>query len=146
MAGELRCGACSAALPEGSRFCLKCGRPMGAAADTTTPDTSRSPSLASSDTVLADSEGALPPTRLPSGTKLSVYRIESVIGEGGMGVVYRAYDEARDRVVAVKCLHQNLAGNADIRRRFVREARVLRSWRHANVVTVHDLVERHRLR
>src|SRR5262249_14963059 len=45
-------------------------------------------------------------------------------------------------VVAVKCLHQNLAGNADIRRRFVREARVLRSWGHPNVVAIYDLVER----
>ncbi|EYF08544.1 serine/threonine protein kinase [Chondromyces apiculatus DSM 436] len=83
----------------------------------------------------------LPPVHLLAGTELGVYRIESVLGEGGMGVVYRAHDRARDRTVAVKCLHANLAGNAEIRRRFSREARVLRSWAHEHVVGVYDFVE-----
>jgi serine/threonine-protein kinase len=79
--------------------------------------------------------------RFPEGTTLSVYRIESVIGEGGMGVVYRARDMALGRDVAVKCLHTNLAGDPEIRRRFVREARVLRTWRHPGAVAIHDFVE-----
>jgi len=83
----------------------------------------------------------LPPVHLLPGTELGVYRIENVLGEGGMGVVYRARDRARDRVVAVKCLHANLAGNPEIRRRFAREARVLRSWSHEHVVAVYDFVE-----
>jgi serine/threonine protein kinase len=83
----------------------------------------------------------LPPTRLVPGTMLSVYRIDTVLGEGGMGVVYRAHDTARDRVVAIKCLHTNLAGDPQIRRRFAREARVLAALGHPNVVAVYDFVE-----
>ncbi len=79
--------------------------------------------------------------RIAPGTRVSVYRIDRVIGEGGMGVVYRAYDEALDRVVALKCLHTNLAGDRDIRTRFAREARILRSYSHPNVVSVYDFVE-----
>jgi formylglycine-generating enzyme required for sulfatase activity/predicted Ser/Thr protein kinase len=87
------------------------------------------------------SQAPLPPMRLSPGTMLSVYRIETVLGEGGMGVVYRAHDEARDRTVAIKCLHTNLSGDPQIRRRFAREARVLASLGHPNVVSVYDYVE-----
>jgi serine/threonine-protein kinase len=83
----------------------------------------------------------LPPMRLLPGTRLSVYRIEDVVGEGGMGVVYRAHDEARGRTVALKCLHTNLAGDVEIRRRFAREARVLGASHHPGVVKVFDYVE-----
>jgi serine/threonine-protein kinase len=79
--------------------------------------------------------------RLSPGTRISVYRIESVVGEGGMGVVYRAWDEAVGRAVAIKCLHTNLAGDPEIRRRFAREARVLRAYRHHNVIRIFDFVE-----
>ena len=79
--------------------------------------------------------------RIAPGTRISVYRIEGVIGEGGMGVVYRAHDEALDRVVALKCLHSNLAGDRDIRMRFAREARILSGYGHPNVVRVFDFVE-----
>ncbi len=85
--------------------------------------------------------GNLPPMRLPEGTTLGVYRVESVIGEGGMGVVYRARDMALGRDVALKCLHLNLAGDPEVRRRFVREARVLRSWSHPGAVAIHDFIE-----
>jgi serine/threonine-protein kinase len=83
----------------------------------------------------------LPPMRLAKGTRISVYRVESVVGEGGMGVVYEAWDEAVGRPVALKCLHANLSGDPEIRRRFAREARVLRDYRHSNVIQVYDFVE-----
>ncbi len=85
--------------------------------------------------------GSLPPMRLPEGTTLSVYRIESVLGEGGMGVVYRARDMALGRDVALKCLHMNLTGDPEVRRRFVREARVLRAWSHPGAVAIYDFIE-----
>jgi serine/threonine-protein kinase len=83
--------------------------------------------------------------RLPPGTMLSVYRVGPVLGEGGMGVVYRAEDTAARRSVAVKCLHTNLAGDPEIRRRFAREARVLRLWSHPGAVAVYDFVEHEHL-
>jgi len=86
--------------------------------------------------------GTIPPMRIPMGTVLSgAYAVQSVLGEGGMGVVYRAQDRVLGRTVAIKCLHSNLAGDAEIRRRFVREARVLRTFSHPHVVSVFDLIE-----
>ncbi len=73
------------------------------------------------------------------------YTVESVVGEGGMGVVYRAFDAARSRRVAIKILHQNLCGDPEIRRRFQREARVMQSFAHRNVAQVYDFLEEERL-
>src|SRR5207244_732370 len=61
------------------------------------------------------------PTSLASGIQLGSYRIEAPIGEGGMGVVYRARDTKLNRPVAIKFLSENLA-DATARRRFQREA------------------------
>ncbi|MEO7331747.1 MAG: serine/threonine-protein kinase, partial [Minicystis sp.] len=124
------CASCGAILGEGARFCASCGRAVGHS-DTAHAPTQPDPARPSS----------LPPMRLPAGTMVSVYRIESVLGEGGMGVVYRAHDETRGRTVALKCLHSNLAGDLEIRRRFIRESRVLRATSHPNIVSVYDLVE-----
>lgn len=89
-----------------------------------------------------ETEPAIPRRLLPAGTKVTgVYSIDDVIGEGGMGVVYRATDHARGRPVALKMLHTSLMGDAGIRRRFTREARVMLTWSHANVVRVFDFVE-----
>jgi serine/threonine-protein kinase len=133
---KTRCSGCQAALPPASRFCPACGKDVASLDDTALAATAMASARERN-----PPNPSLPPMRLPPGTLLSVYRIESVLGEGGMGVVYRAVDEARDRVVAVKCLHTNLAGDLEIRRRFIREARVLRSWTHPNVVAIYDFVE-----
>lgn len=83
---------------------------------------------------------------LPAGSVLDQkYVVEEVVGEGGMGVVYKAYDRIVDRYVAVKMLHANLLGDAGVRRRFLREARLMSSWTHPNVVQVYDLLEQDRL-
>jgi serine/threonine protein kinase len=136
LADSIRCPGCNGSLPRDARFCPKCGRPTGAFSATSLApfsDTGAGPATIAPRT--------LPPSRLPEGTRLGVYRIVAVLGEGGMGVVYRAYDEALGREVAVKCLHTNLAGDPDIRRRFIREARILRSWSHPNIVAIHDFIE-----
>ena len=119
--------------------CPSCGRERSGS------EASPSPPGAISETRAAAPSSApseLPPMRLARGVRISVYRIESVLGEGGMGVVYRAWDEAVGRPVALKCLHANLCGDPEIRRRFAREARVLRDYRHPNVIQVYDFVER----
>ena len=77
---------------------------------------------------------------LTGGTRIGVYEIESVIGEGGMGVVYRAHDTNLKRAVAIKVLSDELA-NAGARRRFQREAQTASSLNHPHIVAVHDAGE-----
>jgi serine/threonine-protein kinase len=65
------------------------------------------------------------------------YDIQCEIGRGGMGVVYLARDLKLDRLVAIKTLPPHLAGNADVRERFLREARTAAHLSHPNIVPVH---------
>jgi serine/threonine-protein kinase len=94
-------------------------------------------------TVLAKPTGRPLPRRiLPSGTAISeAYTLEDVVGEGAMGVVYRATDHVRQRRVAIKTLHGSLMGDVSIRRRFAREARLSLRWSHPHVVAAYDFIE-----
>src|SRR5688572_446839 len=78
--------------------------------------------------------------QLPAGAQLGPYRIESALGAGGMGVVYRARDTKLNRPVAIKLLSQELA-DAATRRRFQREAQTVSSLNHPHILTVHDAGE-----
>ena len=69
------------------------------------------------------------------------YRIERRLGGGGMAVVLAATDEELGRTVAVKVLADNLAQHDEIRRRFLREARIAGSLRHPNLIEVYDAGE-----
>ena len=77
----------------------------------------------------------------PIGTELAGYRIEALLGRGGMGVVYRAHDLALDRDVALKLLAPQLADDVSFRERFLTESRVAASLEHPNVVPIHDAGE-----
>src|SRR6202142_1025631 len=76
---------------------------------------------------------------LTSGTKLGPYEIQSPLGAGGMGEVYRARDTRLDRIVAVKILPSHLSENAEARQRFDREARTVSSLNHPNICTLYDV-------
>jgi Tol biopolymer transport system component len=76
---------------------------------------------------------------LKSGTKLGPYEIQSPLGAGGMGEVYRARDTRLDRTVAIKVLPGHLSSNPEARQRFEREAKSISSLNHANVCTLHDV-------
>ena len=76
---------------------------------------------------------------LASGTKLGPYEIQSPLGAGGMGEVYRAKDTRLDRSVAVKILPSHLSDNPDAKQRFDREARAISSLNHPNICTLHDV-------
>jgi serine/threonine protein kinase len=65
------------------------------------------------------------------------YRVESLIGRGGMGVVYRATDLSLDRAVALKVLSEELARDPAFRRRFVSESKLAASLDHPNVIPIH---------
>ena len=75
---------------------------------------------------------------LASGTKLGPYEILSPLGAGGMGEVYRAKDTRLGREVAVKVLPERLAGDAELVRRFEREARAVAALSHPNILTLFD--------
>src|SRR5690606_24036484 len=71
------------------------------------------------------------------GEKLGKYEIQSVLGHGGMGVVFQAWDPDLQRSVAIKILGPQLALSRTARRRFLREACAAASISHPNVLTVH---------
>ena len=125
---SMECPHCRAALPSEARFCLQCGKAVSSEALTLTEGAGPPPP---------------PPARtLPEGLSIAQYKIAGVIGEGAMGVVYRASDSALGRMVALKALHANLLGDAGIRRRFAREARVMTGWSHPGIVTAYDCILR----
>ena len=78
---------------------------------------------------------------LEPGTVVAGYRIESLVGRGGMGVVYRASQLNLERVVALKVIAPELLDEEDIRRRFLAEARAAASVDHPNVIPVHEAGE-----
>jgi serine/threonine protein kinase len=75
------------------------------------------------------------------GRSLAHFRIDAELGEGGMGVVYRATDEKLRRQVALKVLPESFAKDEDRRRRFMREARSAAAVTHANIATVYEVGE-----
>ena len=78
---------------------------------------------------------------LDSGSSFAGYQIESVVGRGGMGVVYRATDLSLARPVALKLVAPELAEDDLFRRRFLREPRLAASLDHPNVVPIYEAGE-----
>jgi serine/threonine protein kinase/Tol biopolymer transport system component len=74
-----------------------------------------------------------------SGSKLGPYEIQSLIGAGGMGEVYRARDTRLQRVVAIKILPQSLSSDPDRLGRFQQEARIVGALNHPNLMAIHDV-------
>jgi|GEM_PF-6823312 len=122
---EKPCVSCGDILPDRARFCLICGSPQtaetnpaspSALADSTATDIAAAervvqvrPTVEGLVQVRPTVEGlapAVPRRLLDAKTRITdVYTIEDMIGEGGMGGVYRATDHARKRTVAIKALH-----------------------------------------
>jgi serine/threonine protein kinase/TolB-like protein len=75
------------------------------------------------------------------GRTIGHYRFLEKVGQGGMGVVYRGQDTRLNREVALKLINHELLADADIRRRFLREARAASALSHPNVCTIHAIEE-----
>ncbi len=147
-----RCQTCEKEIAADARFCEHCGTPTGDLSDMATrtslagqsadpPSASRPASSASSAAgVLASAqggEGAYAPGTLLAGR----YRIVGVIGEGGMGRVYRADDLTLGQAVALKFLPDSVRQSPARLERFHAEVRVARQVSHPNVCRVHDVGE-----
>jgi serine/threonine protein kinase len=78
---------------------------------------------------------------LTRGARLGPYEIESILGAGGMGEVYRARDTRLDRIVAIKVLSPLLAADETSRKRFEREARAVAALNHPHICALYDVGE-----
>ena len=76
---------------------------------------------------------------LSSGKRLGPYEIQSALGAGGMGEVYRALDTRLDRTVAIKILPAHLSSSAELSARFEREARAVSALNHPNICHLYDI-------
>ena len=82
-----------------------------------------------------------PATRPDSLGRIGHYEVLQVLGKGGFGIVFRAFDEMLQRVVALKVMAPQLAATSPARKRFLREARSSAQVRHENVVQVYEVAE-----
>src|SRR5262245_42066634 len=76
---------------------------------------------------------------LAPGTALGPYVIESAVGAGGMGEVYRARDTRLARIVAIKLVSDALNSDPEFRARFEREARAVAALNHPHICVLHDV-------
>ncbi|HKF53015.1 MAG TPA: protein kinase, partial [Candidatus Acidoferrales bacterium] len=75
------------------------------------------------------------------GRTLSHYRIDSELGRGGMGVVYRARDQLLHRDVALKVLREDVVSHSDTRTKILGEARMASALNHPGIATIYDVGE-----
>lgn len=75
------------------------------------------------------------------GQSLGHFEILEKLGEGGMGVVYKARDSHLDRPVAIKVLPADRVADPDRRRRFVQEAKAASALNHPGIITIHDIAQ-----
>src|SRR6185369_11161928 len=116
----MQCRACDSLLPPEARFCLSCG----ARVERTAPDSAIDPLLEA----LTKAIGFQ-------------YRIERLLGRGGMGAVYLAHELSLDRDVAIKVLPPEHASTPMLRERFRREARTAARLSHPHIVPLHTFGE-----
>src|SRR6266568_4120008 len=76
---------------------------------------------------------------LTSGQKLGPYQVESLLGAGGMGEVYRAHDSRLNRTVAIKVLPASFSSDRERLQRFAQEARAAAALNHPNILSIFDI-------
>ncbi|MGB1071368.1 MAG: serine/threonine-protein kinase, partial [Planctomycetota bacterium] len=95
-----------------------------------------SPASPESDSLSADDTQ---PMQTPRFDHIGQFLVEEKIGEGGMGVVYRAHDPSLQRTVAIKRVHPRLKDHHDIRDKFLAEARAIAAVNHPNIGQIHAI-------
>lgn len=157
----MNCPFCNAINAEGAVRCTHCsqvmGNPGGAETLAVDPDSTRAtqtlprtqreaigvatpPPYPSPNTASGDRPPYTPGMLLQSGESFGPrYRIESLLGRGGMGVVYKAYDLELDRTVALKLVRPDLTFDPESMRRFKQELLLASRVSHKNILRIHDL-------
>ncbi|MBY9067482.1 protein kinase [Hyphomonas sp. WL0036] len=132
-----KCRNCGAEIAQGDRFCQECGADQQESKAASLMTIGGLETLDTGD-VRPRGRDAMPD--LEPGTEFSGrYLIESVVGKGGMGVVYRAHDKLADKTVALKLIRADrLAGQGAVRR-LISEGITTRDIRHPNIVAVYDV-------
>ena len=121
----MNCPHCSTANPDFATSCKECSTPLLSVND-------------------SDSETIqmVDPSAIALGSDFGTrYRIESLLGQGGMGRVYKAYDKELDRTVAIKVVREGAIGQADALKRFKQELVLASKISHKNILRIHDMGE-----
>lgn len=131
---SIECPRCGHSNPDGASRCTACDNAISSSGQENLTLTDGGWSRA------AAPARSAPTDSLPSGTVLSGrYQILDLIGQGGMGAVYKALDNELDRVVAVKVIRSDLAADPKILQRFKQELILARQVTHKNVIRIFDL-------
>jgi len=156
------CPSCGASNSENRLSCTQCGhgfspsddaltvafdgpspaqspvqRPATAAAGVATPPPDPGPAMTWG--TIFSQPGAVGPSNFAPGSSFGRYRIEALLGEGGMGAVFRAYDTELGRTVALKLVRPELASNPQTMQRFKQELLLASKISHKNILRIHDL-------
>src|SRR5258708_3388235 len=140
----VQCPECGHSNPTGSVRCVFCSVVISDQA--VPPQGATVTNLAWSRAVPNPVEGAAPPP-LNIGTVLSDrYEILQLLGQGGMGTVYKARDVELDRMIAVKVIRPELSSDEKILKRFKQELILARQITHQNVIRIFDLGSHHNVK
>ena len=146
----MECPQCGLTNPPGVIICTSCSTPLPASDRTLTITPSATPGVPGTSNRKIDGMSGWSAPAAPVGTGSSTpmelgrvvghrYEILQMLGEGGMGTVYKARDREVDRLVALKVIRPELAQNADALHRFKQELVLARQVTHRNVIRIFDL-------
>ncbi len=136
----MECPQCHFTNPPGSTRCVKCSTDFGTSGDSPPRGAAKMPPIPSATEAGATSElTVLHPALKPGSVFGGRYEILELLGQGGMGAVFKAKDRELDRLVALKVIRPELANRPEILRRFKQELILARKVSHKNVVRIFDL-------
>jgi len=154
-AGSVVCPKCGAYALAAASTCSKCGSALGSSAAETvisstasaTPDAPISDTSSSSPSSAETLESSVLPHPQAARSDVSKrtpdfgprYRVERILGEGGMGTVYKAWDKELERTVALKLVRRDLTHDPNVSERFKQELLLASKVSHRNVLRIHDL-------